>query len=568
MDRLRTILGTISAHLGGLTTTHKLLIGSLAVIAAMALFLVAQYAGTPDMVELLPGAPAEAQQRAMTFLQTRGITPVERNGQVVVPATQQRAILAQMSEAGQLPSDTALIFENMLSSQSWLRSKEENRQLYKVMLMNELEAVLSRYAGIRSAEVFLDIPEPAGLGVAVRRGTASVTLHTELGQPLAQHTVDAAARMVAGSIAGIDLDAVTVIDGSTGRAREVTSNDALASSAYQEHASALEKLVKAKIANLVSHIEGVVVEVTAAVDVTQVHTEVRTNLPVGQGSVAVPKRETVSSQSESQASPSAEPGLRANVMADINTGPGGGVKVESKDEETEFEVGIGTRSEVIRDPRGMPKRLMATINVPRAYIAALAARSKAAGPDGDVPAPTDDEIRAVFEQEREAIADSVRVHLKTVTPTGDVVDGDVVVAMVAGPSGGFGATAGRAGAFSPGGVSGAVGTIMALGGGVADKAVLIVLSVLALGMMFLMVRKAGAKVELPSAQELVGIPPALEATTDLVGEADETDTAILGIEVGDDTVKAQKLLEQVNELVKNSPDQAGRLMTRWIQSEN
>ena len=61
MDRLRTILGTISAHLGGLTTTHKLLIGSLAVIAAMALFLVAQYAGTPDMVELLPGAPAEAQ---------------------------------------------------------------------------------------------------------------------------------------------------------------------------------------------------------------------------------------------------------------------------------------------------------------------------------------------------------------------------------------------------------------------------------------------------------------------------------------------------------------------------
>jgi len=86
-------------------------------------------------------------------------------------------------------------------------------------------------------------------------------------------------------------------------------------------------------------------------------------------------------------------------------------------------------------------------------------------------------------------------------------------------------------------------------------------------MMLMLVRKAGRAVETPSAEELVGMPPTLDAQADVVGEADEGDTAMAGIEVGDDQMQSQQLLEQVGELVEKSPESAAKLIGRWISVE-
>jgi flagellar biosynthesis/type III secretory pathway M-ring protein FliF/YscJ len=93
------------------------------------------------------------------------------------------------------------------------------------------------------------------------------------------------------------------------------------------------------------------------------------------------------------------------------------------------------------------------------------------------------------------------------------------------------------------------------------------LAVGALGMMFMLVRKAGKPAELPSAQELVGLPPALEAGADIVGEADEGSTAMEGIELPDDQVRVNKMLETIGEMVKNKPQDAAAVLNRWIQVE-
>ena len=65
----------------------------------------------------------------------------------------------------------------------------------------------------------------------------------------------------------------------------------------------------------------------------------------------------------------------------------------------------------------------------------------------------------------------------------------------------------------------------------------------------------------------MGAPPTLEAKSDLVGEADESETAMAGIEVGEDEIKASKMREQVTELIKQSPETAGKLLNRWISVE-
>src|SRR5690606_38325036 len=107
----------------------------------------------------------------------------------------------------------------------------------------------------------------------------------------------------------------------------------------------------------------------------------------------------------------------------------------------------------------------------------------------------------------------------------------------------------------------------AMEGGAMDKIVLGVLALVAMGMMFLLIRKAGRRVDMPTAEELVGLPPALEAKNDIVGEADETETAMAGIEVGEEEIKAAKMRESVSEFIRQSPESASKLLNRWIAVE-
>jgi flagellar biosynthesis/type III secretory pathway M-ring protein FliF/YscJ len=118
---------------------------------------------------------------------------------------------------------------------------------------------------------------------------------------------------------------------------------------------------------------------------------------------------------------------------------------------------------------------------------------------------------------------------------------------------------------SGGGGSG--GGVFGLPGGLIDKAILGALALTAVGLMISMVRKSGKTPDLPTAEELVGLPPALDAKSDLIGEADETDTPMAGIEVGEEEVHSQKVLEQVQELVEKTPDSAAKMLNRWITVE-
>ncbi|MBX9738308.1 MAG: hypothetical protein K2X32_15415, partial [Phycisphaerales bacterium] len=89
----------------------------------------------------------------------------------------------------------------------------------------------------------------------------------------------------------------------------------------------------------------------------------------------------------------------------------------------------------------------------------------------------------------------------------------------------------------------------------------------AMGMMLMLVKKASKPLDLPTAQEIVGLPPALESQSDLVGEADEGSAAMVGIELQEDELKYKKMLEQVQDMVKKSPSDSAAILNRWVQTE-
>lgn len=557
MNKLKGVLAQIQVYLGKLTPTQKLLAGSLCVILAMTLFLVFQYSARNAMVELMNDDP---QAQVAGVLRAAGFDVEARDGKIMVPASEQAAAIATLGETGNLPSDTTLLFDNLMGSQDWRNSAEKDRQLHMLALQNELSRVIGQFRDVKSAKVIIHAPEQSGLGRASQTPTASVTIFTKSGAALPQGTVDAAARLVAGARANLEVANVSVIDGSSGRPRKPTDDSSLASSNYLEHQALVEREIREKLENLLSYIPGVVVAVTAEVDVTKVNSQIQKNLNKNEGTISLPKRSQASSTSQTNSSSSAEPGMRSIAAADVNQGSGGrGSSVNQEETTDEFENAVGTEVTQTIDPRGMATSLVASVNVPEGYVEMLVRKSD---PNAAADAPIDQQqVQSRFDAMRQQIVASLQPHLRTRQEDGSFATGVVEVSMVPVQLDAIMGNVQEAGLL--GGLSGN----WAGAGGLVDKVVLGALSVVALGMMFMMVRRSSKKIELPTPEELVGVPPALAIDSDVVGEADERDAPMEGIEIDDKDVRIQKMLEQVSELVTQNPEGAALLLRRWIQVE-
>jgi flagellar M-ring protein FliF len=589
VDQLRTMFARIGTAMQGLNASQKWLVGAIAIILLLVLFIFAQRpggltgVGSGSLAEVLPGMPIEDQQRVASTLAVAGIDATMSGGNLMVPKSQRSRALAILAESGQLPGDKKMLFENILREQQWWNTRDQNDRQANVALQNELANTINAMRGLKAARVFIDVPAPMGLGMSVRRPTASVQVATIGGEALPQATVDAIASLVAGSKAGLSLETVRVIDGSTGRQRRATSEEQALPTTYLEHAARVETDTRNKIYELLGYIPNVVVAVTAQVDVTQVRETVNTNLPTGQGTVVLPKREETSETSQKSAVAGAVPGVEANQTADITrAGAGEGSNSSVVTSTTEYDNKVGSRMQQTIDPRGAPTLVAISVNVPRSFVSAVAKSQTAQGSDGaatEAKDPTDEQVRQTFEQlVRPAILESIKPQVRALsmqsapgkmpkdeeitTLMGQTVSValmpiDPIVPQVA-----AGGMLGTLGITTSGG-SIAIGT-----GGLIDKAVLGLLSVVAIGMMFMLVKKSAKRVETPTAEELVGLPPpAIEGSSDIVGEADEGETAMEGIEVAEGQMEGQKKLEQVNTMVDKDAEAVARMLNRWIQTD-
>ncbi len=581
MGRLGEALSTIQKSLVSLTLAQRLLIALAAVVVIMTLLLVSVWAVRPTMVELAGFTPDRLRE-AQPLLDSMGIANEVRGGKLMVPSEKYQSALGVLAQNGKLPDDTTVLFSNLAAKQHWMNSRSENDRQFNIALQNELAQVVKNFKGVRAATVMIDAPEPVGFGMAFRKPTASVTVQTDPSRPLDAAMVDAVAGLLAGAKAGLAATDVRVIDATTRRQFRARGEEGFGATDYLEHAAKVENRVQEKITAALAYIPGVIVAVNAQVDVRKSTTSETSMLPVTPegGSVAIVSDEITTNSHTQAGGGGAVPGLQSNVAADINRGGGGsasGPRTTDEKTDTKFKVAVGQRTKQVVDPRGMPTKVNVTINVPREYVAALARARQ--GEKADAKAGVaQGEIDQVFVAEKERITQDIAPLVETMAAEGAVGTGGAVAGTQAGVvtvsmmplamnlAGGGGGVA-AAGLLGGGGTGGLGGVAALLGDGVVKQIALGALAVVALGMMLMLVRKSGAPITLPTAQELVGVPPALEAQSDLVGEADETQTAMLGIELGDEQLKSKKMLEQVAEMVKKNPADAAGLMNRWIQTE-
>lgn len=583
MDQLRRIFETIQKQMPQLSVTQKLLIASLCVLLVMTLFLVSQYASAPSMVELLPSGAAADQQKAVAFLTDRSIThTVGADGKIMVTPDRKYVALAAMAKEQALPGDKRAMFDDLIQEQNMWMSKQQLDQQYTIKLQNVLARVASNFEGIEEASVVISAPEPKGLGSAYRKPVAQVVVKPSASRPLDPGTVNALAEMVSGSVSGLDVRDVAVIDQRNRRAFRATSPEDFAASTYLEQATKVEQRVQEKIADNLRFIADVIVSVNAIVDGAQRDRRTLEFMPKGEGSVSIPSNETSTTSTSSNTSRGAEPGLSGNIGMNINNAGGGsGTSTNTENATTKSEVRIGEKFTQQRDARGRPTKINVTVSVPKEYVAQIVKQRKGAsaagaaggGDAGQAAAePTEDDIRLAWEGDnglKSSIEQMIAPLVETDGMSGTQITAGTVKAFLipvamASMSGGRGMGGGAAG--GPAAAGGMMGGF--LESSLVRPILLGGLAVVALGMMFMMVRKAGKTQTLPTAEELVGIPPALEPSSDIVGEAVEGDTAMLGIEIDDDALKTNKMLDEVATLVKNNPQQASQVFNRWVNTEN
>ena len=559
MEQFQRTLRTIREQLVKLSATQRLLIASLLVLLVMTMFLVSQYAGSKTYVDLLPvSATPEQVEEASRFLSDRNIEHRVAEGRPRVAPERRRAIIAQMGQAGALPGDTSMLFADLIDKQSWTMSGSQQRQLYNIALQNELAGVIAQMRGITGATVIIDAPERRGIGAAVQQPTASVTVQHS-GQSLSQDAVDAVASIVAGAKAGLEIANVVVVDGASNRQRRARSEDSLASGTYLELQTKFEKLYRERLYETFGYIEGVMISVSAQVDATRQVLSRTEILPPGQGTVSAPALERERTLEQRQADRSGEPGVRSNAGLDIATGGGGGPEVTESETTAELETRFGTQSETVHDPRGRPTKLSATISVPRSHV--VREYEMAQGEDAEAPDAAG--LDQFFAGVRDRIESDAMTLLAPQDGRGRGRAGGGGGVDDPGPGAGGGGAGGR-------GLGGGLG--LGGGGGVLASgwiktAVLGGLAAASLGLMAMALKKAGRRPDLPSAEELVGIPPALDRDGDVLGEAEEAQSALSGIELSDDDMQRKQMLDQVATFVKDSPEDAAMLFQRWMATE-
>lgn len=584
MDQLRNTLATIQKYLGQLTLTHKLLVALVTVIAVMSLMLVWSWSAKQEYTEFLPRATDVEQAKAAEWLRNHDVTPVMKGTHPWVPSAQHHALFSRYAESGHLPEDTSMLFQGMLEKQTWYSTRQQNEQSYNLALQNELASVISKFNGIAKATVIIDAPERQGLGAGSRKPTASAAVFAQGKGGLDQATVDAIAALIASSKAGLSIESVRVIDGNLRRQRRATAMEDLASSTYLEDVTKWENSTREKIVGFLSYIPEVMVAVTTQIDNSRLNRTREEFLPKDSGTISLIKRERGTSQTQAGAAPGGEVGIRSNVGMDVNsTGPTAPAGNSTKEEESEFLNFPGRVQDIVIDNKGRPSMVAVSVNVPRAFVASQIPQPAAAAgtsAPADAPAgPTDEQVNTKFEKDiRPRIIDSIVPHVKAMMASANpglsaeelnkllaaqvsvsMIPLDLAAVTLAGGGGSGHGSGPGAGATSgmPFGLSTAMIETAALGG----------MALLAMGMMIIMVRRAAGGAAIPSPEEIVGLPPALATKNDLIGEADESDAPMMGIEVDDAEIRTGKMLDQVTDWVKGSPEGAAKLLNRWIATE-
>ncbi len=543
MDFARKYWMTIRAQAEGLPASTKLLIGSLLVIMLLVGFIALLYAGTPETVPISRFAEGRSEEVAAR-LDAAGIEADFRQGQLYVPANQRMDAIALLAREDMLSNNASSAFAD-ITGNPWETDAQGNRK-YLLATQNYLSAVTRKLNGVRSADVVIAIPDRTGFGRTSVKPSASVAVTMNGSQAVNKDLVSSIAGLVSGAVAELEATDVVVVDANHGRQHTVSDPADIVPTEVIELIRHQEEYHRKKITQMLGHIQGVTVAVKVSTDPKR--REVREERQYTEAEQLKSEEDTeMISRDFKQAN---EAGARPNTTLSLDAGGGLAREQTETTSRREYDGRLLTSTAQIEMAGHQVEQINVTINVPRSYVVsvfqAINGQTDEAIDDAAIAPIRDEQLAQIEAQVLPLIESKVPGTIKASM----VYDMAYLQPAVAGGGGG-------------GGVLGTMtnsSTVATVSAGA--------LAVVSLALALMMVRRATRPEALPSVEELAGVPPMLPTDEELIGEADEVESSMAGLEVDEEELRTRRLAEQISDMIKSAPDDAGGLLGKWVQAED
>ncbi len=544
MDFVKRSWLQIKSQLEGLSWERKAIIALGLVLMLLFLAWLLQYAGAPERVTL-SAVPADQIDKVRARLAERGIQTTVENGRVTVPRDRHFDAIALLYQSDLTVEDPAAVWRDLLTQQSPWQNARQGREAERVAVMTYAAQVIRSMDGVKNANVIVSRPEQGGFGPTYHRPTAAVTVTMQGGRRVDDRLVEAIAALVAGGVAEMDVTDVQVIDAVHGQRHRVNDEaDALPGETL-ELIQAQQRMKKQEILDLLDYIDGLRVAVHIQIDPT--HRLSRREFEYEKNQLLASEEKTEYTRRDVMRQ--GEPGARPNTGLEIPGAGQTGSEETRTTQLTEFdEKPLISQSEMTMAGH-LPRQINVTVNVPRRYFVKL---YKSRNPDAEGE-PDDAALQPIVQEQLASIE-------RQIQPVVALMDSPGVVQAYMVPD-----ETVLAGAPLPapsGGIVAVLDSQWAPTIGVAG------IGLLALALMLYMVRKATQPESLPSIEELAGVPPSLPTDEDLVGEVEETEPSLAGVELDEGELQSRKIAEQISELIKSNPTEAGTILGRWVQTED
>jgi flagellar biosynthesis/type III secretory pathway M-ring protein FliF/YscJ len=564
MDFFKNQVVRFQQQFSQLSASQKMLTMALLVIMGMTLMWWGRYAGTSEMESLLGDQEIAAEDfhRIEDTLRARSIPFTPNGTRIMVSAERRFDAFAALGADQVLPKDTSAAFIDLMGKMdSPLNSPDRSANIRNEIKQSTLAAILRRFPDVQNAMVVIDPTQKRSFDKPVN-ARATVYINMKPRAKASNKTVSAAADVVCGAVSGMELKDVKVIvdgisrfsvsdDGSMGSFGTGNRMDLI-----RENEGYYSDLVQRQL----SFCDAVMVHVNVTPKDESTFTESDTVDPKILSKEIDNETETkTSTQNGGKASGDVGvvPNSTSNQKMSIDT-PSGGEGNTTTMERTRIKTeNFASRTKKRSSSRADAVTITsASVAFPRSYFVRTYKNLK--GTDKE---PGEAVLSDYIKNELDHYRKMVQGCLYLAKEDSLVVDTyvDLQVAALDAP---------LQSASSMSSLVGSHGKEIALG----------VLALASLFMVSMMVRKSGPVVAL-SGPGSIPTMPSVGTTVDAMlakaagmkamvtedaAEVGEGGQALDGIELDDKAVRAQQVVEQVSNLVKENPDVAATMIKKWM----
>lgn len=374
MDFLNKAWSQLNELFRSMTPGARITAALLLAVVVVSLGYLFKYQASGPNVDLLGGqsfSPQETDAMLAAFAKKNLNGYAIEGSRIRVPRSQSHQYIAALADANALPSHPWSATNEAEKASSPFESREQREHRNKVAKQKELSLIVSMMNGIESAMVLYDTEVKSGLNKE-KLTKATVSVKPRGSESLKEEQVQAIRRLVAGSVADLPPERVTVADlnGSKTYYGNPDGQTSAMDDPYGTRKRWYEQQWNAKILEALSYIPGVNVQVNVELDKSR---EIREEEIRHEAKTVLPYQvsEKTTTRTMDGATPAGRPGplaQAANQPASLGAQRTKGAhEEEEKSEQQTFNAVPAKRT--TKETAGLtPDRVKVTVGIPASYF--------------------------------------------------------------------------------------------------------------------------------------------------------------------------------------------------------